>query len=172
VGRLHLPLLPGFGSLPPEPRETDCLQALLAHARRIIRNDGLASRFSDVLEQNAELWSRPIQPAITHDDLHGFNILFHPERLTEVSGILDFDKAWSGPAESDLARMELWRGMSGPSFMAAYHERIPELPGYQERRPFYQLLWCLEFAQNTPDHLKTTGSLLARLGLPPLQAFS
>lgn len=171
IGRLHSPLLPGFGSLP-ERLETDCHQALLAHARRIIRDDGLRDRFCDQLEQNAALWVGAIKPAFTHDDLHGFNVLFHPERLTDVSGILDFDKAWSGPAESDLARMELWQGMSSRSFLAAYRERIPELPGYQERRPFYQLLWCLEFAQNAPDHLKTTNALLAQLGMTSLQSFS
>jgi Ser/Thr protein kinase RdoA (MazF antagonist) len=171
VGRLHQPLLPGFGNLP-QPRVSGCLPALLAHARRIIRNDGMGAQFSDLLEANAGLWGSAIPPAITHDDLHGFNVLFHPDRLTEVSGILDFDKAWSGPAESDLARMELWGGMTSPSFLAAYSERIPELPGYEERRPIYQLLWCLEFAQNTPDHLKTTSTLLEQLGLPPLQAFS
>ena len=171
VGRLHRSRMPRFGALP-EPRFRGCFPALVAHARRIIRNNELDVRFSDVLQANADLWAGVIQPTITHDDLHGFNVLFRSDLPTEVSGILDFDKAWSGPAESDLARMELWRGMSGPSFLAAYRERIPELPGYEERRPFYQLLWCLEFAQNTPDHLETTNGLFARMGLPRLESFS
>ena len=171
VGRLHLPLLSGFGVMP-EPRGHDCLAALIEHARTIIRNKDLGERFGDLLDRNAGLWSNTIRPAITHDDLDGFNVLVHPDQPTEVSGILDFDKAWSGPAESDLARMELWRGMSGPSFLASYRDRVPKLPGYTERRPFYQLLWCLEFAQNTPDHLETTNALAARLGFPSLRSFS
>lgn len=127
---------------------------------------------TEQLVQNASLWAHVLRPAITHNDLHGFNVLFHPDRPVEVSGILDFDKAWGGPAESDLARMELWRGMSSPSFLAACRDHVPELAGYSERRPFYQLLWCLEFAQNTQDHLDTTNVLLARLGLPSLNRFS
>ncbi len=171
VGRLHEPKLPAFGTLP-GASERHCLAALTTHSRKIIRDERLGARFTELLIRNAELWASAIQPSITHDDLHGFNVLFHPHRPMDVSGILDFDKAWSGPAESDLARMELWHGMSGPSFLAAYRERIPELPGYAERRPFYQLLWCLEFAQNTPDHLETTNTLLTRLELPTLQSFS
>ncbi|WP_046141032.1 phosphotransferase family protein [Devosia soli] len=171
VGRLHLPRLSMFGTLP-MGQETECLAALLAHCREIIRDQSIRARFTEHLEQNAHLWADVLHPAITHDDLHGFNVLFHPHRPVEVSGILDFDKAWGGPAESDLARMELWRGMSSQSFLAAYRDHVPELAGYGERRPFYQLLWCLEFAQNTQDHLDTTNVLLARLGMPSLKRFS
>ncbi|WP_449397185.1 phosphotransferase family protein [Devosia riboflavina] len=170
VARLHQPLLPGFGTFA-ENRGQDCLAGLKDHARRIIREQNHAAWFTELLDRKADLWTGTIMPAITHDDLHGFNVLFHPDRPVEVSGILDFDKAWSGPAESDLARMELWRGMSSPYFLAAYRNRIPEMAGYDERRPFYQLLWCLEFAQSTPDHLKTTNALLSMLGLQPMGAF-
>ena len=171
IGRLHLPPLPGFGPLP-EPPPGNCLPALIQHSRTIIRNFRLKQRFTDLLEKNADLWSVAIPPAITHDDLHGFNVLFDPARSTKVSGLLDFDKAWSGPAESDIARMEMWYGMTGPSFLATYRERIPKLPGYEERRPFYQMLWCLEYAQETTEHLQITNALCRRLDLPPLQSFN
>jgi hypothetical protein len=62
--------------------------------------------------------------------------------------------------------------MTSPAFLEAYRARIPERPGYADRRPFYQLLWCLEFAQNTPDHLNTTNELAARLGMAPIHAFA
>lgn len=170
VGQLHQVQLPRFGTLP-EPREEACLTALMDHSRMIIRDRGQGAQFIELLERNADLWAGAITPSFTHEDLHGFNVLFHHERPTEVSGILDFDKAWSGPPESDIARMELWRGMSGPSFFDAYRKWVPQLPGYEHRRPLYQLLWCLEYAQNTREHLETTNSLLARLGLSQLQSF-
>jgi Ser/Thr protein kinase RdoA (MazF antagonist) len=170
VGRLHRPVLGAFGSLL-EPGEASCIDALRDHAMSIVRHKRLRDDFIQLLEDNAELWD-DVRPGITHEDLHGFNILFDPLRRTEVSGLLDFDKAWSGPAESDLARMELWRGMTSLSFLERYREHIPELHGYRERRPFYQLLWCLEYAQDSADHLATTNALAAKVGMPQVPSFN
>ena len=136
VGRLHRPVLDAFGQLP-EPGEASCTNALREHTMSIVRNHRLRDNFIQLLEDNAELWNG-VRPGITHEDLHGFNILFDPLRRTEVSGLLDCDKAWSGPVESDLARMELWRGMTSSSFIDRYREHVPELQRYLERRPFYR----------------------------------
>ena len=169
VGRLHRPNLQAFGDLLC-PIEEHCVVALKDHARKIIGNERLQGSFLDLLDKAAHLWNN-LKPGITHDDLHGFNILFDPNWITEVSGLLDFDKAWSGPVESDLARMELWRGMTSPTFLERYRHHVPELDGYADRRPYYQLLWCLEYAQNSKDHLATTNTLANRLRMPAVAEF-
>jgi Ser/Thr protein kinase RdoA (MazF antagonist) len=171
IGRLHTPIMMGFGALP-GAEGSDGFGAICERSMSIIRQLQLRDGFLELLMRHERLWSGLVEPGITHDDLHGFNILFHPDRPTEVSGILDFDKAWSGPVESDLARMELWRGMTGRTFIEAYRARVPELSGYADRRPFYQLLWCLEFAQNTAEHLGTTNELALRLGMAPIEGFA
>jgi Ser/Thr protein kinase RdoA (MazF antagonist) len=51
------------------------------------------------------------------DDLHGHNILFQYDLgKWRLATILDFDKAWAGHAESDLARLEIWKGMASEAF--------------------------------------------------------
>jgi aminoglycoside phosphotransferase (APT) family kinase protein len=174
LAELHASVLPGFGPITtdgsvasPQP----ILDALAAHARRIIRAPALAQAFLAGLRRHADLFDDPGPPTISHEDLHGFNVLLtgrHPPRL---STILDFDKAWAGPAESDIARLELWTGMSGAAFWGAYRARHPERTDSAQRRPIYQLLWCLEFAQNTKAHLRTTNALLHAVGLPPIDRF-
>jgi hypothetical protein len=170
VGRLRRPVLDAFGQLP-EPGEASCIDALWEHTMSIARNQRSRENFIQLLEDNAVLWNG-LRPGITHEDLHGFNILFDPLRRTEVSGLLDCDKAWSGPVESDLARMELWRGMTSSWFFERYSEHVPELHGYLERRPFYQLLWRLEYAQDSVDHLATTNALAAKVGMPQVSSSS
>ncbi|KFL29870.1 hypothetical protein JP75_18395 [Devosia riboflavina] len=170
VGRLHAPTREKFGPFT-NPEATAALGALESHASRIIQRDDLRDQFIELLHRHGHLWDNVINPGITHDDLHGFNILFDPDQPTVVSAILDFDKAWSGPTESDFARMELWDGMTDPSFVASYRGLEPELPGYMDRRPYYQLLWCLEFGQTTAEHLKTTNQLAERVGFPRIDQF-
>lgn len=170
VGRLHQPILPSFGDLT-DPKEPNCAVALETHATKIIANPKLRDQFLRLLSASSGLWAG-LKAGITHDDLHGFNILLKTGGTPRVSGVLDFDKAWSGPVESDLARMELWQGMTSPAFLRAYRRLVPELPGYADRQPFYQLLWCLEFAQNTLEHLATTNQLAARLGMPRVERFT
>lgn len=170
VGRLHAPTTQKFGLLP-SPEVKAALDALENHASRIIQRDDLRDQFIELLHRHGHLWANVIDPGITHDDLHGLNILFDPDQPTAVSAILDFDKAWSGPTESDFARMELWHGMTDPSFLASYRGLVPELAGYVDRRPYYQLLWCLEFGQTTAGHLKTTNQLAEQVGLPRIYEF-
>ena len=45
-------------------------------------------------------------------------------------------------------------------------------PGYAERRPIYQLLWCFEYARSTPEHLADTRKLCAQLGIPSPERFT
>jgi len=82
--------------------------------------------------------------------------------------VIDFDSAWAGCSESDLARLELWRGMMGEGFWETYQNYVPVSARYPERRPIYQLLWCLEYARPTAQHLADTKRICATLGITPV----
>ena len=89
----------------------------------------------------------------------------------QLSAILDFDKAWAGHQESDLARLDLWRGMVGKGFWTAYEAVSPVAEKYVQRRPIYQLFWCLEYADPSPKHLADTQGVCKQLGIPSLVHF-
>ncbi len=175
VAQLHAIHFPAFGELSTDgtvSHGAPYLTTLGERARRFVQNERLRDLFLSVLEQSADLFSDVRDPGLCHEDLHGHNILF---RLEEggwrLATILDFDKAWAGHNESDLARLEFWRGMLGQAFWPAY-ERIHRIdPLYQKRRPIYQLLWCLEYAQPTAEHLADTRRVCAELGLGPIEHF-
>jgi fructosamine-3-kinase len=61
--------------------------------------------------------------------------------------------------------------MMHPAFRAAYEAVQPIDALYEQRRPVHQLLWCLEFAQLTPEHLATTQAVCDELGIAPIEAF-
>ena len=149
------------------------LSALKRHAARIISNRRLQEFFLSALEQRSA-WFEPVRDAgLCHEDLHGSNILFaQSSGQWRLSAILDFDKAWAGPPESDLARLELWRGMTSPDFWAAYRTFQDVEDGYFQRRPVYQLLWCLEYARQTPEHLADTRRVCQELGMPVIESFA
>ncbi len=105
-------------------------------------------------------------PCLCHEDLHGANLLFQRRGgRWRLAGVLDFDKAWSGFHECDLARMAFWTGMTGPGFWAAYQQGRPLDPGFEDRKAVFQLLWCLEVAWKTPKHRTDTENLCRFLGL-------
>jgi len=86
--------------------------------------------------------------------------------------ILDFDSAWAGNRESDLARLELWDGMVGAGFWEAYKQRHDVSEGYHQRCLVHQLMWCLEYARTTPRHLADTQRVCAALGIAPIAGFN
>jgi len=40
--------------------------------------------------------------------------------------------------------------------------------GYEGRRPLYQLLWCLEYADASAQHAADTVRVCAELGIAPI----
>ena len=113
---------------------------------------------------------RPV-PCLSHEDLNPTNLLVAADAATgrwRLTGLLDFDSAWVGGPESDLARISLWEGMTGAAFWAAYAPRRSPNAEARERRLILQLLWCLEYAQPTPRHQADTRAVCAALGLPAL----
>jgi aminoglycoside phosphotransferase (APT) family kinase protein len=175
VAQLHSVRFPAFGELAndgsvqdPAPFEA----AFRERARQSIKNPRLLALFMQVLENRWDLFTGVSQPCLCHEDLHGYNILFERgEKGWQLTAILDFDKTWAGHAEIDLARMEIWRGMTSAEFWSSYRA-VHALDLYYElRRPIYQLLWCFEYARNTPRHLEDTRLLCEKLGIPSPEYF-
>jgi len=125
-----------------------------------------------VLDKHQALFSDVRQPDLCHEDLHGHNILFHyQEGKWQLATILDFDKAWAGHRETDLARLDLWKVMTSKQFWQSYQAVCPVSPLYKQRRPVYQLLWCFEYARQTADHLADTQQVCAELEIPCIERF-
>jgi hypothetical protein len=170
VGQLHEMGFPAFGELGADGGLAQgggsLLSALAARARTWIADRELLDFFLATLDGEAGLFGESCQSSLTHEDLHQHNILYaRREQGWRLATILDFDKAWAGHAESDLARLELWRGMSSPAFWSAYREVRPIDPGFACRRLIYQLLWCLEYAAPTAVHLADTQGVCEALGI-------
>ena len=146
--------------------------ALAARAARRIANESHRAFFLDLLTARADLFVDLSSPCLSHEDLNPTNLLLLPDPQTErweLSGLLDFDSAWSGNRESDLARLALWEGMAGTAFWSAYGRERALAPAEAERRLILQLLWCLEYAQPTPRHHADMARVCAALGLPPVR---
>lgn len=154
--------LPSFGALD-DPAPHSLVDAL--HERVDLRIPAGARRQAHaVLQDHAALFTAPAAPTLTHDDLHHANLLFRQAAGGWVlAGVLDWDKAWAGSAESDVARMAFWDDMTGPAFWSVYRAGFPASDGWERRAMVYQLLWCLEYDVDTDRHRQDTASLVARL---------
>jgi len=155
--------LPTFGALA-DSTPRSLLDALYARVELRIPDAGRRRRAHDVLHDHADLFRAPDRPTLTHDDLHHANLLFR--RGTSgwtLAGILDWDKAWAGPAESDVARMSFWDDMTDATFWSVYRAGAPASDGWEQRAAVYQLLWCLEYDVDTARHRQDTATLVARL---------
>lgn len=192
VAALHSLGFPEFGEIeagspdltppPPLPQErgrqtasndgSDFLVALAARARRRIANPAHADLLVAVLRAHVSDFAGITEPRLTHEDLNPSNLLLAPGEDEgddwRISAILDFESAWAGCPESDIARLELWRDMMGDGFYEGYTATRPIADGYPARRPVYQLLWCLEYARPTPEHHADTARVCATLGIPPV----
>jgi aminoglycoside phosphotransferase (APT) family kinase protein len=170
VAQLHAISFPAYGEIAADGTlpggGSPLLEALASRARTWIRDPELLVFFLAILDAHIGLFREETPASLTHEDLHKHNILFSKQAGGwRLATLLDFDKAWAGPAESDLARLDLWRGMSGPSFWQAYQELRPISPAFTQRRRIYQLLWCLEYAAPTPLHLADTQAVCQALGV-------
>ena len=170
VAQLHGIQFPVFGELNVDGSvqgSGQFLTSLAQRARYSIKSARLRELFFSLLDKYAHLFLDIHQASLCHEDLHGHNILFQiREGHWYLATILDFDKAWAGHHEIDLARLEFWRGMTSTEFWRSYQENCHLDPLYEQRRPIYQLLWCFEYAQSSPKHLSDTQHLCAQLGLP------
>jgi aminoglycoside phosphotransferase (APT) family kinase protein len=156
----------GFGELghSGRPEAGTLLAAVRRRADRILRERD-RERFLELLVQAEQLFADAGAPAtLCHDDLHHDNVVFAQQAgRWRLAGVLDWDKAWSGPTESDVARMAFWDDMTGPAFWRVYDEAVPVAGDREQRMAIYQLLWCLEFDDGSSRHADDTADLWHRL---------
>ena len=169
VAQMHAIAFPAFGEINSTEKHASFVGALLRRSERTIQQPHLRVRFAQVIKERAELFESVTQPVLCHDDLHHYNILFDHERGNwRLAGILDFDKAWAGHAETDLARLDFWDNMMGDGFREAYMALHDIEFGYDQRRLVYQLLWCLEYALPTPRHRADLARVCEALNITPI----
>lgn len=170
VAQLHTIQFPTFGELAVDGSvqgDEPYLTAFTERARCSIKSAHLRDLFFFVLDKQRHLFLDVRHASLCHEDLHGHNILFqYRQGHWHLATILDFDKAWAGYHEIDLARLEFWKGMMSNEFWWPYEAICPIDPQYKLRRPIYQLLWCLEYARPTTEHLRDTQHLCAEQGFP------
>ena len=140
------------------------LAGLSRRADRILRERDRAA-FLQLLSHHDYLFVDNCSATLCHDDLHHNNVLFaqHADGW-QLAGILDWDKAWAGPVDSDVARMAFWDDMTGPGFWQVYRAAVPVVAGDELRLPIYQLLWCLEYDDGSDRHAADTAGLWHHLG--------
>jgi Ser/Thr protein kinase RdoA (MazF antagonist) len=157
--------LPAFGDLDPAGNATgDLTTALHRRADHLITDAARRAGFHEVLDREADLL-RDGTPTLCHDDLHQGNVVLELSPSGwRLAALLDWDKAWAGPAESDVARMAFWDGMTGPGFWEVYRAAVPEADGWRRRALVHQLLWCLEYDAPTERHRDDTAAVHAALG--------
>lgn len=175
VAQLHAIRFPMFGELSADGSvqgDGSYFSVLTRHAHYSIKSAHLRDIFFTVLEKHQDLFVGIRHASLCHEDLHKYNILFqYRQGEWRLATILDFDKAWAGHHETDLARLDLWEGMLSHDFWSSYAAICPIEPRYLQRRPIYQLLWCLEFARPTAEHLADTRRLCAELNIPCVEQF-
>lgn len=173
LGSVHFSHFDPFVAGPIVSAQLTYYDALVLRANNYIGSPRLRDIFLSALEQYKHLFVEISQPQLCHEDLHKFNLLLQKQQdKWTLSALLDFDKAWAGCAESDLARMELWTGMTSPDFWDAHKVHHTLDPLYVQRRPIYQLFWCLEFAQPSAQHLHDTRHVCRQLSIPLIEHFN
>jgi Ser/Thr protein kinase RdoA (MazF antagonist) len=170
IGELHRIEFPAFGEIDSQglvvQPDLDFLNALGKRVVQQVKDCHRQQLIFDVIAQRSEWFLNVTESRLCHEDLHGYNILFKQDSGEwRLAAILDFDKAWAGHSEIDLARLEIWRGMTSPDFWSAYRRIQPLGEGYMDRRPIYQLIWCLEYASPSSQHLIDTNQVCQELGL-------
>jgi aminoglycoside phosphotransferase (APT) family kinase protein len=160
--------LDSFGDLDRQARPAGLDPVDALHRRADLRVADAAARqlFHELLDREAASFD-DARPTLVHDDLHSANVVLRQVGGEwRVAGVLDWEKAWAGPEESDVARMAFWDDMTGPGFWEVYRSAVPEDDGYARRALVHQLLWCLEYDVRTPRHERDTAAVCAALGIP------
>jgi len=149
------------------PAGQDVVAALHQRAELRVRDPRARAAFHELLTRDGALFSSQDAATLCHDDLHHDNILFRQDSSGwRLVALLDWDKAWAGPAESDVARMAFWDDMTGPGFWQVYPAPNDIDDDAAHRALIYQLLWCLEYDNGTTRHAADTTRLRQQLSIP------
>jgi aminoglycoside phosphotransferase (APT) family kinase protein len=148
------------------------MAALAARAERRLRTPRFLDYFRQGLDGHGPVLEAALGPRLCHEDLNPYNLLFELHNEEPIlTGVLDFESAWAGLPESDLARLELWRLTRGTALRDGYAEAGCISDTYVGRRPLLQLLWCLEYAEYdaSMQHQLDTRAVCDELGIDPIQ---
>jgi fructosamine-3-kinase len=91
------------------------------------------------IRQAKQALSEQGQPTLVHGDIWAANVIV--EKTTsgfQLSGLID-PNAQYADVELELAYLEEFSHVAGPTFFSAYHAVKPRRPGYERRRLFYWL---------------------------------
>ena len=145
----------------------DVVSALHQRAELRVHDPRARAAFHELLNRDVALFSSQQAATLCHDDLHHDNVLFgmSPNGWRLVA-LLDWDKAWAGPAESDVARLAFWDDMTGPGFWEVYPALSETDDDAAQRALIYQLLWCLEYDDGSARHAADTTRLRRLLAVP------
>jgi aminoglycoside phosphotransferase (APT) family kinase protein len=173
AAELHMLQFAAFGPIEGDGSVTNlggAMRALEARATQRIKAAEHRDRMLQVLERYKTAFATVQQPRLVHDDLNPYNLLFDVrDGNLVVTGVLDFESAWAGVAESDLARLDLWRLTRGTALRQGYSEisAIPDDKAATVRQLVLQLLWCLEYADEhrSAAHQADTDDVCAKLGM-------
>ena len=160
--------LAGFGKLDRSGRVAGrrCSPRCTPGSTCASRPAGARAIAHEVLAREAALFTTAEEAVVTHDDLHGANVLVrHGPTGWRLAALLDWEESWAGPVDADLARLSLWDGMTGPRCWSVYRAAIPERAVEPRRALVLQLLWCLEHDWPTPRHRADTARLCGLLGV-------
>lgn len=145
-GYANAPMRFNAFSLPNHPKPTwaefYAENRLLPMARKAVETGAYGAAEHDTIEALAaklpELAGSAEPPARTHGDIWSGNI------LADTNGVphLIDPVAHGGHREVDLALLTVFGG-PGPRCFAAYDEVAPIAPGFEERRPLWQLAMIL-----------------------------
>jgi aminoglycoside phosphotransferase (APT) family kinase protein len=145
----------------------DIVTALHQRADLRVHDPHARATFHEVLTRDGALFASQGAATLCHDDVHRGNVLFRKSSDGwQLVALLDWDKAWAGPAESDVARMAFWDDMTGPGFWEVYPAPNADDGDAARRALIYQLLWCLEYDDGTARHAADTTRLLRLLTVP------
>jgi aminoglycoside phosphotransferase (APT) family kinase protein len=175
AAHLHSLNFEAFGQIGPDGAVEDPSSATPALERRLqrrVKDPRSRAFFLDVLADRAAVFREPQPAVLCHEDLNPYNVLFDVvDGQPILSAVLDFESAWAGLADSDLARLELWRLTTGDAVVHGYTEIAPPPDGYAERRALLQLLWCLEYADSHPtaQHQADTDAVCRALDVSPIR---
>lgn len=102
------------------------------------RRGGNFPQQEQLLAALPQLLSHPVQPSLVHGDLWGGNAAF-----TAGGEPVIFDPAtYYGDREVDIAMTELFGGFPA-AFYQGYNEAFPLEPGYEQRKPLYNIYHIL-----------------------------
>ena len=118
-----------------EPAGDDLVPALRRRAELRIADPRWRTTFLDLLDRMSSLFADQMRSTLCHDDLQHTNLIFRAERGSwKLAAVLDWDKAWAGPPESDVARMAFWDDMTGDGFSESTARRCHSPRGRPSER--------------------------------------